>query len=124
IHSAEYDEAGRAEYERYLMEAQRSGNLEDDPNADWLDLESAGVADTQELETRAIQVLEMVDMADDIYKMGLLGTIDPAERADLATSILKAREALRERLTDPEYANLVETFDVERYSENATMGEN
>src|SRR5690606_33407749 len=84
----------------------------------------AGVPDAEAFEARMLDVLEMVEMADDIYKMGLLGTIDPGEQPELAENILKARAALRERLRDPEYANLVETFDPQRYSENATMAEN
>jgi ABC-type multidrug transport system fused ATPase/permease subunit len=124
VRSAHYEGEALAEHQRYVNEARRSGNLEDDPNADWIDYEAAGAEDKAAFEARMLGVLDIVDMADDIYKMGLLGTVDPAAQPDLAESILKARTALRERLQDPEYANLVETFDAERYSENATMAEN
>jgi ABC-type multidrug transport system fused ATPase/permease subunit len=124
VRPAHYEGAALVEYERYVNEARHSGNLEDDPNADWIDYEGIGIADQAAFEARLLAVLEIVDMADDIYKMGLLGTVEPAEQPELAESILKARAALRERLKDPEYANLVETFDPTRYSENATMAEN
>jgi putative ABC transport system ATP-binding protein len=124
IRPAQYEGEAAAEYERYITEARRSGNLDDDPNADWIDYEAVGAADEAAFEARMLAVLGIVDMAEDIYKMGLLGTIEPAYQPELAPKILEARAALRERLRDPEYANLVETFDAERYSENATMAEN
>ena len=124
VRPAHYEGEAAVDYQRYVFEAQRSGNLEDDPNADWIDYELAGAPDAAAFEARVLKVLDTVDMADDIYKMGLLGTIEPADQPELAENILKARAALRERLKNPEYANLVETFDPERYSENATMAEN
>ena len=47
-----------------------------------------------------------------------------AARGDLTEQFLKARAAFRERLADPDIAALVETFDVERYNDNATLAEN
>jgi energy-coupling factor transporter ATP-binding protein EcfA2 len=66
----------------------------------------------------------MVLLDRDIHQMGLRGTIDPEAQPDVATAILDARQAMRERLADPSFSRLVETFDVERYNTNATLAEN
>ena len=53
--------------------------------------------------------LKQVELDEDIYSLGLRGTIDAALRPDLAEKILKARHVLHGRLQDPSYAGLVET---------------
>ena len=63
-------------------------------------------------------------MAEDIYRMGLNGTIDPAVKPEMAETILQARQAIRERLRDPQLARVVELFDDAGYNESATVAEN
>ncbi len=76
------------------------------------------------LERRAIEVLKIVDMGDDLYQFGLRGSIDPVAQPALAEAILRARHALREKLVETGQDNLVEPFDREKYNTNATLGEN
>lgn len=120
---ADYDDGGRRQRERYIMDAGLTGNSADDPNADWVDYSAAGV-DREEVDKRAIDLLVLVDMAEDMYQLGLRGTIDPEARPDLAEDILTARKALRERLDKDGQAALVEPFDQSSYNDNATLGEN
>ncbi len=120
----EYDEAAKRARQRYVVSAEAAGNPTDDPRADWIDYSAADAADRASLERRALEALSLVDMDDDMYQLGLRGTIDPAKRPDLAAEILKARTALRERLVKDGQSGLVEPFDVTRYNENATLGEN
>jgi putative ABC transport system ATP-binding protein len=125
IAPADYDEVARAARKKWELEAARSGNSTDDPDADWIDYQSAGIEGAAALTPRILDVLAMVDMERDIYDLGLRGTINPANRPDLTASILQARAAFRQRLSaDPELSPLVERFDVERFNENATVGEN
>ncbi len=121
---ADYTGHDLADHTRWLADARASGNLDMDINADWIDYEAAGVADEDELENRALEVLRAVDMAEDIYRMGLNGTIDPTARSAMADTILQARKAIRERLRDPQLARVVELFDGEGYNESATVAEN
>ena len=107
-----------------LEEARRAGNLDLDIRADWIDLAEAGVEDEAGLTERLIAILKKVDMADDVYHMGLRGSIDPERRPDLAENILQARWALRDRLREPELAELVEPFNHELYNTNASVAEN
>ncbi len=124
LREPEYDEAGQKERSRYITDAASSGNTDHDPFADWVDYQAAGVEDEKELDHRAIEVVRIVDMADDMYQLGLRGSIDPVARPELAADILKARTALRQRLEDTDQSELVEAFDREKYTENATLGEN
>ncbi len=110
--------------EKVHKESLAAGNSTDDPDADWVDYEAVGVGGEAELVQRAIEALATVDMEGDIYRLGIRGRIDAADRSDLAERFLAARGALRERLKDPEIAPLVEVFDENRYNANATLGEN
>ncbi len=124
LKAAADDEAYQRERARYAADAEGAGNIPDDPRADWIDYAAAGAADRAALERRALEVLTLVDMDDDMYQLGLRGVIDPAARPELAAGILKARTALRERLAREDQAALIEPFDESRFNDNATLGEN
>lgn len=124
LRPAEYDDEAAAARRKWETEAARSGNATDDPSADWIDYEAAGVADNAALIPRALDVLTMVDLAPDIYELGLRGTIDPADSSELADRILLARTAFRERLAAQDLGDLVEVFGKEKFNDNATVGEN
>ncbi|MGE0254716.1 MAG: ABC transporter transmembrane domain-containing protein [Alphaproteobacteria bacterium] len=113
-----------AQREKDMAAARLAGNSAQDYAADWVDYESAGAAGPEDLMPRLIAALELVELSDDVYQMGLRGTVDPADRPDIAEAVLTARAALADRLADPAYAGLVERFDPERYNANATMAEN
>ena len=117
-----------AEREKLLAEAARAGNLALDVEAQWIDYTAAGAADAADFDRIASGILATVDMADDVFLLGLRGQIDPAKRSAVAESILAARAAFRQRLAgagaDPALKGLVETFDPERYNDNATLAEN
>ena len=121
---ADYDEAGTRERSRKLRESNLSGNSPFDINADWLDYEGAGVSDLDDLTGRAMTVLAVADMADDIYDLGLQGTFDPQARPELAAQLLEARNAMYDRLQSPDIAELVELFDRQAYNTNMTVAEN
>lgn len=120
----DHDDEGRALRHRMIAEALASGNTIHDPEADWIDYDAAGVESSQQLEARAIDILDMVELASDVYRMGLGGTIDPGRHGDLADRLLEARGALGERLADPELADLVEQWDAGRFNTSATVAEN
>jgi len=107
-----------------IAEARRAGNPELDPAADWVDYAAAGATGPEDLLARLLETTAVVDLDDDLYQFGLRGTIDPDARPHLADDILKARRALRERLTEPALAALVEPFDRDRYNNNMSVAEN
>jgi ABC-type multidrug transport system fused ATPase/permease subunit len=121
---ADYDAAGERRRADQRQEAAAAGNSEYDINAEWVDYDAAGTSGPADLNRRAVDVLDFVDMDDDIYELGLRGTVDPARQPALAEQALVARSALRERLVAAGWSDLVEPFDSERYNRNATLAEN
>jgi ABC-type multidrug transport system fused ATPase/permease subunit len=113
---------------KFLNEARRAGNLDLDTEADWLDLAAAGLKDKAELTARIVEVLKAVDMEEDVFQLGLRGTIDAKAHADVVKRVLEARQALRRLLSDPkagpEFSSLIEPFDPDRFNTNATVAEN
>ena len=124
IRPAEYDEATERRRQRQLSEARRSGNIDFDLHADWIDYCAAGVANTEELSRRIDEVLARLAFEEDVYGFGLRWRIDPAESPELAERLLEARRALTQRLADEGITKLVETYDPDRYNSNATVAEN
>ncbi|MFV2092303.1 MAG: ABC transporter ATP-binding protein, partial [Hyphomicrobiales bacterium] len=107
-----------------LTEARLAGNLELDPQADWIDYESAGATGPDDLGQRILETLVQVGLAEDIFEFGLKGTIDPAQDPEFAAAIVGVRRALYSRLDTEPLRELVVPFDPEHYNPNATIGEN
>ena len=121
---AHYDEEEAVQQISEVEEAEVTGNSPHDFNADWVDYAAAGVPDRDALMERINELLALVEFSEDVYQMGLRGTINPKNRGDLADRIMTARDALRERLSEPEIAPLIEPFDPERFNTNASVAEN
>ena len=119
-----YDETQQKVVERKRHDAQLAGNSDADLNADWIDYPAIGVEDQETLTERALQVLAIAEMDDDIYQFGLQGTLDPELKPELAARILEARATLKLRLVDPEIGSLVQLFDRDKYNDNMTVAEN
>ncbi len=116
-----YDgEAARQEADR-VREAQRTGNSADDVNAPWIDRAEAGIEDVQ---AHALSVLRLVAMDAELLAFGLASHVSPAADAALPGLILEARKRMRDKVSTPELAPLVELFDRDRYHANSSVGEN
>src|SRR5438874_274266 len=124
VRPAEYDEATTRQRARQLFEARRSGNIDFDLHADWIDYESAEVSDPAGLTQRIAEVLERLDFEEDVYTLGLRGRLDPTEHPEVAERLIDARKALAQRLIADGITKLVETYDLEQYNTNATVAEN
>lgn len=121
---AKYDDDAAKQRAREVAEVHASGNLDLDPAADWIDYTAAGASDAGSLRTQALRALRLVEMEEDVYQLGLRGTIDPRKRPETAETVLQARGDLRARLSDPALAALIEPFDRDKYNTNATVAEN
>src|SRR5258708_5056216 len=124
----ERDPKLKAARHRFLAETKRAGNLELDIQWDWIDLATAGIKDKAELTSRIVDVLKAVDMEEDVFQLGLRGTIDPKRNPDAAKRVLEARQGLLKRLSDPhgeaDLKTLIEPFSPDAYNTNATVAEN
>ena len=120
----EADGGGSGARAKEIREARLSGNSEHDPNADWIDYAGAGVAGAEALEARALDVLAVADLEEDVFELGLRGTVDPEKAPALASRILEARAALHERLGRSRAGSLVELFERDAYNANMSVAEN
>src|SRR3546814_3052816 len=116
--------AGRALSAAELAEAKRAGNPEFDINADWVDYAAAGASGAEDITARLIEVLAVVELKGDVYRFGLTGSIDPAQRPEVAEAILRARAALIGRLQESGQDDLVVRFAADSYNHNASIAEN
>ena len=112
------------QYSEFVEEAELSGNSVMDSEADWTDFSVTGADSLDSLRLEGLRALKIVGLDGDVYQFGLRGTIDPKSTPELANKILTARYSLRDRLTAPDVADLIETFDQEKYNHNASVAEN
>ena len=110
------------ELERRL--ASLAGNSQHSIYDEWVDYSAIGIEDESRFSERIIQVLEIVELDEDIYQFGLSSRVDQSQDADLARRIMLARSQLRDRLSQPEYARLIEPFDHEKFNTSLSVGEN
>jgi putative ABC transport system ATP-binding protein len=116
--------AGEQSRAREIEEARKSGNIEYDIAADWIDYPQAGVANQAELDLRMLEVLRLVDLEEDVHLFGLRRRLDPDRQPDAAQRVLKARRVLAERLEGGGLAHLVERFDPDCYNSNSPVSVN
>lgn len=121
---ATYDEATRGLRDAFWKESVRAGNPPLDPNADWVDYQLAGATGPIDLLPRIVNVLKQTELDEDIYSLGLRGSVDAIAQPDLAEKILKARHTLHGRLQDGSYVGLVEPFNKDHYNKNLSVAEN
>src|SRR5262249_47706235 len=107
-----------------IHEARRSGNIDLDLDADWLDYEAAGTSDAEGLSIRITEVLTRVDFEEAVYALGLRWRLDPDTNLEAAARLLEARKALSQRLVEDGITNLVETYDADQFNFNASVAEN
>jgi putative ABC transport system ATP-binding protein len=124
VRPAEYDQATAKRRSTQIHEARQSGNIDFDINADWLDYESAGVGDKEGLSTRITEVLARLDLDEVVYTLGLRWRLDSEAHPESAARLLEARKTLARRLREEGIANLVETYDADRFNLNASVAEN
>ena len=124
VRPAEYDPATAKRRSTQIYEARRSGNIDFDVHADWLDYEGAGVGDKEGLSVRNAEVLTRLDFDEVVYTFGLRWRLDPETQPEAAARLLEARKTLARRLSEDGIANLVETYDADRFNLNASVAEN
>jgi putative ABC transport system ATP-binding protein len=115
----------RSREERIVyIEAMLSGNLVLGPKDEWIDFAAAGVSGPDELDERILEVLRLVGLHEDVFRLGLLGRLDPACSEEVKQRLIEARHAMTQRLRSDGLERYVEPFDPAQYNANASVGEN
>ena len=73
---------------------------------------------------RLREVLTVVDLEGDVYRLGLRSRMSDDQIENLSTRVLEARDNFRERLAKSQSEHYVEMFDPDRYVVNASVMEN
>jgi putative ABC transport system ATP-binding protein len=123
IHAPAYDDAGEKRSQHRVQDALASGNSPHDVRADWIDYETAGVADPGELTAAAVRVLKLVDMEREVIGYGFASTTGPDRHPDLVTKAVAARARIRDRVKREHEAS-VEFFDRDVYFANMSIAQN
>ncbi|CTQ56277.1 putative ABC transporter ATP-binding protein [Roseibium album] len=112
-------------YKRRVSEANETRNPVYDLAADWDDLEAAGVSSVTELDEKALELLEAVQLSKDIYRLGLQSRFDPSMNDTFAEKILSVRQNLAERIVnEPALGGLVELWHQDRFNASASLADN
>lgn len=116
-------ESSEAAFRR--MEALATANSTLDVQVPWEDYAAAGAENVEALDARALEVVDAVGLGDGIYRMGLQSSLDPVADGVLAGRILEVRKAIAGRVcSDRQLQDLVELWDIARFNNSATLGEN
>jgi putative ABC transport system ATP-binding protein len=119
------NESGDAKQrEQDIQLATQAGSSLHSLDDDWVDYSAIGIDNEADFNDRVHQLLELVELADDVYQYGLLSQVDEAQFTDLPRRIMLARNQLRDLLNQPDYKRLVEPFDREHYNTNLTVADN
>ncbi|MGI9390546.1 MAG: ABC transporter transmembrane domain-containing protein [Boseongicola sp.] len=106
------------------QEARRTGNPELDVADDWIDYAAAGANGQKDLIEAIIPILDVVLFSNDILDLALRSKVDLSMHPNIAPSILKMRQALRERLDKEGETTLIDHFEPGAYNAESTIGEN
>lgn len=113
------------ERDKDRTEAIAAGNSPYEIDAEWIDYKDAGVANHEELMHWWHQTLHAVELEDFMYGRAMNMTIDPEQKPQLATDIVRARHRVLERMrSDATLADLIHPFDFAEYNVSATVGAN
>jgi len=112
------------DWDRRQREAQLTGATADTPEMDWVDYARLGLESAEEFDARAVEILELVGLQQELFARGLSIVIDPAREPGLVAAALKARETVRLAGEEMELENFVEPWLADAYLENASLAEN
>ncbi len=112
-------------YGRRVTEAKETRNPVYDLAADWHDLAAAGVEDIDQLDEKALNLLQAVSLDKDIYRLGLQSRFDPSMNDTFAEKILNVRKNLAIRIAnEPALGGLVELWHPDRFNASASLADN
>ncbi|WP_321341701.1 ABC transporter ATP-binding protein/permease [Breoghania sp.] len=105
------------------LEAIATANSPYEIDDEWEDFSATGAESQQELDERAVGILKLVGLDDDIYHMGLQARIAGDEAQ--AMGMLDLRAAIAERLTsDKKLGDLIEPWEASTFNPSASLAEN
>ena len=125
LRAPEREGEAKNEHARRLAEARATQNPDYDIEAEWEDLDAAGCEGADGLDARALELIEAMGLAADVFRMGLQSPIDPGRHPEFAERVLAVRRALADRVEgDGRLAAMVELWHIDRFNNSASVAEN
>ncbi|WP_051631301.1 ABC transporter transmembrane domain-containing protein [Afifella pfennigii] len=119
------EEIEEEELHRRMVEASRTDNAPYEFFSAWEDLAEAGVDTVQELDRRAIDLIEAAGMNDEIYRLGLQARLPEAVGQQARETILSARAMIAETVGEGgAQADFVEFWNPDAFNRSASLAEN
>lgn len=120
--------AGRSEasaHQRWeIEEANKSGNVNYDIHADWIDYAAAGATGPQDIVNVILPLLDAVQLSNELVELGLRSRTTASQHPKISESIVAVRKAFRERLASENLDEVVVPFKSGVYNPEATISEN
>ncbi|MFK7944252.1 MAG: hypothetical protein AB8B85_15250, partial [Paracoccaceae bacterium] len=113
------EDAGLAEM---LREARLTGNSTGNPRGDWVEYKLAGVDGPEALDTRLLELIDLVGLSSDLYSSALDMRLDAKRAKEWEERILSARRQLH--ADDQDLSDLVEDWEPGQLNTNARLVEN
>jgi len=86
-------------------------------------LHTHSVTDSR-LQRLALEMADVANFRSDAFRFGLNAALSPQYSLEHSEILLRARHELQQRLKDPEFIELVEPLDRDRYNLNLSLAEN
>lgn len=90
----------------------------------WIRFDAANVPDYDGLQQLALKMTDVTDFRQDAFHFGLNTSLESHDSTDLPQTLLRARQELRQRLAEPEFAELVQHLDRDSYNLNLSVAAN
>ncbi|MCC2112905.1 MAG: ABC transporter ATP-binding protein, partial [Hyphomicrobiales bacterium] len=106
-------------------EAEATNNTAFDINAGWEDMERIGAVDHSDLDRHTIEILNVVGLSDDIYRLGMRMRLRGSAATEFRDRILRARKEITARISaDSATGDLVEIWTPDQFLRSAPLMEN
>lgn len=109
---------------RERQESRLTANSPHDFGVEWADYSYAGTRDRDAFTDRVVEVLRIVELDDHVHDLGLRSRAPSELDPRTIETFLAARNAVQNRLGEPEFEALVEPWKPDVYNGNATVAEN
>lgn len=119
-HSQESGDSESSVRKRNFVNDENSSNS----SADSADPGYGNLDSPEALESRLLKILDVAELGQDVYQLGLYATIDPDAEPEFAQKIMRARSAFQDKLASSALHNRVELLEHDRYNVNLSVAEN
>ncbi|WP_425044512.1 ABC transporter transmembrane domain-containing protein [Primorskyibacter sp. S87] len=114
----------RQQQDKAAVEARKSGNSTDSLEANWIDLDLAGMDDAEEIRDWWFKLVQAMGTDEIMFRRTLRSHFDMALHPDLAKDIVRLRPEIRERLQKKGLDEAIFHFEPDQFNPAVPLGGN